>query len=76
MAIAEVVHKQFAICLVCGEPASRTQRLIAAESDILVGSTEAYEARCRTHFDPDLPRRLALSKKSKPPVSSSIDLPV
>ncbi len=54
MAIAEVVRKQHAICRVCGGPASRTQRLVAAQEDILVGSTEAYEARCRTHFDPDL----------------------
>lgn len=54
MAVAELVHKQHAICMVCGEPATRTQRLIAATDDILVGSTEAYEARCRTHFDPEL----------------------
>lgn len=54
MAVAEVVRKQHAICRVCGAPASRTQRLIAAKDDILVGSTEAYEARCRHHFDPDL----------------------
>lgn len=63
LALAEVVRKQHAICVVCGEPATRTQRLVAAESDILVGSTEAYEARCRTHFDADLPRRLALTTK-------------
>jgi thymidine kinase len=54
MAIAEIVRKQHAICRVCGAPASRTQRLIAATEDILVGSTEAYEARCRAHFDPEL----------------------
>jgi thymidine kinase len=58
MAIAEVVHKQYAICMVCGEPATRTQRLIAAENDILVGSSEAYEARCRLHFDPELSLRI------------------
>ncbi len=54
MAIAEVVRKQHAICRVCGGLASRTQRLTAAQDDILVGSTEAYEARCREHFDPEL----------------------
>lgn len=64
MAVAEVVRKQHAICMVCGEPASRTQRLVAAQGDILVGSTEAYEARCRTHFDPELSVRLGkLSSK-------------
>ncbi len=65
LAIAEVVRKQHAICVVCGEPATRTQRLIAAEGDILVGSTEAYEARCRTHFDPELSLRMMKSKKSR-----------
>lgn len=69
MAIAEIVRKQHAICRVCGAPATRTQRLTPAQEDILVGSTEAYEARCRTHFDPELgarslterPRHLSLS---------------
>ena len=54
MAIAEVVHKQHAICRVCGGAATRTQRLVPAQDDILVGSFEAYEARCRRHFDPSL----------------------
>jgi thymidine kinase len=53
MAQAEIVDKLQAICVVCGAPASRTQRLIngkpAAYSDpvILVGASEVYEARCR-----------------------------
>ena len=53
MAQAEVVDKLQAICVICGAPASRTQRLIngkpAAYSDpiILVGASEVYEARCR-----------------------------
>jgi thymidine kinase len=55
MAEAEQVDKLQAICLVCGAPASRTQRLIngqpASYHDpiILVGATENYEARCRKH---------------------------
>ena len=57
MAVAEVVRKQHAICRVCGGPASRTQRLVAGIEDILVGSTEAYEARCREHFDPEISSR-------------------
>ena len=52
MAVAEVVRKQHAICRTCGAPASRTQRLTAARENILVGSTESYEARCRAHFEP------------------------
>jgi thymidine kinase len=53
MAEAEEVTKLQAICVVCGAPASRTQRLIddapAAADDpvILVGGSESYEARCR-----------------------------
>jgi thymidine kinase len=53
MAQAETVEKLQAICVVCGNPASRTQRLIngqpAAYDDpvILVGGSESYEARCR-----------------------------
>lgn len=57
MAQAERVDKLHAICVVCGEPASRSQRLIngkpARYDDpvILVGATEVYEARCRTHHE-------------------------
>jgi thymidine kinase len=53
MACAEQVDKLSAICVVCGAPASRTQRLIngapARYDDpiILVGASEVYEARCR-----------------------------
>ena len=53
MAEAEEVTKLQAICVVCGAPASRTQRLIDDqpagydEPIILVGGSESYEARCR-----------------------------
>jgi thymidine kinase len=53
LARAELVDKLHAICVVCGEPASRTQRLIegrpAAFDDpiVMVGAAEVYEARCR-----------------------------
>jgi len=60
MARAERVDKLRAICVVCGRPASRTQRLIdgqpAAHDDpvILVGASDVYEARCRRcHEVPD-----------------------
>jgi thymidine kinase len=57
MARAEQVDKLQAICMVCGEPASRTQRLVngkpARFNDpvIIVGASEMYEARCRKHHD-------------------------
>lgn len=55
LSIAEEVTKLRAICVVCGEAASRTQRLVngkpADYNDpiILVGAQESYEARCRRH---------------------------
>ena len=57
MARAERVDKIQAICMVCGEPASRTQRLVngkpARFNDpvVIVGAAEMYEARCRTHHN-------------------------
>ena len=57
MALAEDVTKLHAICAVCGEEASRTQRLIdnqPASFDqpvVVVGASELYEARCRAHHD-------------------------
>lgn len=57
MAEAEMVDKLQAICVVCGAPASRTQRLIdgmpANYNDpiIMVGAQENYEARCRHCHD-------------------------
>jgi thymidine kinase len=56
MAIAEVVDKLHAICVLCGGPASRNQRLIGGQPapydspTIMVGSAESYEARCRMCF--------------------------
>ncbi len=55
MAIAEHVDKLHAICAVCGDEASRTQRLIDGqpayydEPIVVVGASELYEARCRQH---------------------------
>lgn len=55
MSIAEEVTKLRAICVVCGEHACRTQRLVdghpANYNDpiIMVGAQESYEARCRQH---------------------------
>lgn len=53
MTIAEDVTKLTAICVVCGAPATKTQRILngkpAAYHDpiIKVGASEAYEPRCR-----------------------------
>ncbi|MCR4340169.1 MAG: thymidine kinase, partial [Gemmatimonadaceae bacterium] len=53
MAVAEVVDKLHAICVLCGGPASRNQRLIDGKPapysspQIMVGAADSYEARCR-----------------------------
>jgi thymidine kinase len=54
LAIAEYITKTHAICVVCGDPASHTQRLVASSDRVLVGATGLYEARCRHCFDPTL----------------------
>ena len=51
MAIAESVTKTMAVCMVCGQPANRTQRLVDESERVLVGAGEAYEARCRRCYD-------------------------
>lgn len=47
MAVAEFVTKTLAICVVCGNVAGRTQRLVHSDQRVVVGSDDAYEARCR-----------------------------
>jgi thymidine kinase len=54
LAIAEYITKTHAICVVCGDPANYTQRLVASRDRVLVGATGLYEARCRHCFDPTL----------------------
>lgn len=54
LAIAEYITKTLAICMVCGEPANHTQRLVKSQERVLVGASGAYEARCRACFDPTL----------------------
>ena len=57
MSMAEHVDKLHAICMVCGDEASRTQRLVngkpARYDDpvVIVGASEMYEARCREHHE-------------------------
>jgi thymidine kinase len=57
MSLAERVDKLSAICMVCGEAATRTQRLVngrpAHYNDpvVIVGAAEMYEARCRQHHE-------------------------
>ena len=54
MAVAEEVHKLHAVCVLCGDDATRNQRLVngrpapAEAPTVLVGGEETYEARCRS----------------------------
>jgi thymidine kinase len=52
LAVAEYITKTLAICVVCGNPADRTQRTTADSERVLVGATDTYEARCRHCFHP------------------------
>lgn len=57
LAVAERIDKLHAICVICGELATRNQRLIdgrpapAEGPTIQVGGSESYEARCRRHHE-------------------------
>ena len=55
LAVAEEVTKLSAVCVVCGAPASRSQRIAgSADSQVAVGARDMYEARCRFCHEPDL----------------------
>lgn len=61
LAVAERVTKLQAVCMVCGAPASRSQRLYGTSRSVVdVGSSDKYEARCRRHFEPEEERQLDL----------------
>jgi thymidine kinase len=75
IAYADNVTKLFAVCTykeggkICGMPASRTQRIIDSrnpdeKSQVLVGGTESYEARCRCHHKPGTGQKRLNSKNS------------
>ena len=52
LSIAEYITKTLAICVRCGAPANRTQRLVESSDRLLVGAAGDYEARCRLCFEP------------------------
>lgn len=50
LAVAEYITKLHAICMHCGNLATHSYRLLNHDAQVLVGETDAYEARCRTCF--------------------------
>ena len=50
LAVAEYVDKMLAICMRCGAPANRSQRLVESRDVVVVGGSKQYEARCRRCF--------------------------
>lgn len=52
LAVAEYITKTLAICVVCGNPADRTQRITNQQERVVVGAKDMYEARCRRCFKP------------------------
>ena len=52
LATAEYITKTLAICMVCGNPADRTQRITSQQERVVVGAKNIYEARCRRCFQP------------------------
>jgi len=47
LAVAEYITKTLAICVVCGNPADRTQRKTPQQDRVLIGAKDIYEASCR-----------------------------
>ena len=53
LAIAEYITKTLAICVICGNPADKTQRKTKSSERVIVGASDIYEARCRKcHYIP------------------------
>ncbi len=71
LAIAEYITKTHAICMVCGNPANHTQRLVPSGERVLVGAQGVYEARCRRCFDPFLAGSPAAGDKTRAPKPAS-----
>lgn len=73
LAIAEYITKTRAICLCCGQPALRSQRLRGGTELVVIGAEEAYEPRCRACFE--LPEEGTLFTPEPKRVSSSQGVP-
>ena len=57
---AEYVTKMLAVCHRCGGPGMYTQRIVASDDLVVLGATDAYEARCRMCYNPEEPEQPSL----------------
>jgi thymidine kinase len=58
---AEYVTKMLAVCHRCGGPGLFTQRTVRSDELVLLGAAGAYEARCRSCYDPTEPEQPVLA---------------
>ena len=56
MCEADYLDKLRAICVLCGNPASYTQRTTCDKAQVVLGELDKYEARCRSCFQ--LPKEI------------------
>jgi thymidine kinase len=64
---AEYVTKALAVCHRCGGPGLFTQRVVQSDELVVLGATDAYEARCRRCFDPTEATQQALDVETASP---------
>lgn len=78
MAVAEFVDKLHAVCAVSGDLAHYSYRKVASDEQVLLGETDSYEARSRSHFFGLEPEKPAQEPKEeddeKPEISPEIEL--
>ena len=63
LAIAEYITKTHAICVICGNPANFTQRKTESADQVVLGTSDIYEARCRNCYE--LPKATEKKKENK-----------
>jgi thymidine kinase len=74
LALATEVKKLKAVCTVCGNEATRSQRLSAIEGRVLLGETDHYEARClgQYYYDEDSDQALLPLEEEMGPIANSL----
>ena len=65
LAIAEYITKTHAICVICGNPANFTQRTSKSRDQVVIGTSDIYEARCRNCYEPPNEAKNFKEKKKK-----------